>query len=158
MLKKIACIATLFASMGAIADNGVYVSDNGKLDIRNGSYFCGIYPSGVLSNFKEFPPGHFPRAMLRIEHDEEGKYLVTDLHPNIPMSAKPSPSWGSFGATVKLESSSNNSVKYKEYVNDSNYAFLIGSEKLGMMAILSTDDAFSPINAVLGKCEKMNSY
>ncbi|MEQ1964322.1 hypothetical protein ABLB69_14375 [Xenorhabdus khoisanae] len=158
MLKRIACIAILLTSMSAIADNGVYTGDDGKLDIRNGNYFCGIYPREILDNFKEFPSGYFPKAMLRIESDKEGKYIVSDLHPDMMLGARPSPSWGSFGATVKLESGNDKSVKYKEYVNDSNYAFLIGGEKLGIMAILSTDDAFSPVNAVLGKCERMNSY
>ncbi|CDL84491.1 hypothetical protein XCR1_1930003 [Xenorhabdus cabanillasii JM26] len=82
--------------------------------------------------------------MLNIESEKDGKYITSDLHPDMPMDARSSPSWGSFATTVKMESSNNNHVKYKEYVDDSNYAFLIGSEKIGIIAILSTDNVFSP--------------
>ncbi|PHM33432.1 hypothetical protein [Xenorhabdus innexi] len=159
MLKKIATVLLLFPSY-LLADSGVYSIEDGKLDIRDGSYLCYLYPAYIFREAKipkEFPRGYFPKIMMKVRADGNGKYLGVSLYPNMPSGAKPEGSWGYFGVNMALDSRNNKEVIYDSVKDNINFSYLVGTKQSGVVATLSSNDPFSPVNAVLGRCKRVSS-
>ncbi|PHM63955.1 hypothetical protein Xsto_03485 [Xenorhabdus stockiae] len=157
MFKKIAAALLLFPCT-LLADSGVYTGEDGKLAIRDGNYFCDMYPAYIFKdaqNLKGFPSGYFPKAMMNVSTDKDGKYIGVDLHPGMAFDARPSGSWGYMSTSLGTGSRSPSEVTYHVARDDSNFAYVIGTEKAGVIAALSSSNAFSPVNAVLGRCNRM---
>jgi hypothetical protein len=158
MLKQLAAALLLFPCV-LLADSGVYTDDDGKLDIDDGNYFCDMYPAYIFKdskNLKDFPSGSFPQAMLNISTEGGSKYIGVDLHPGMPMDARPSGSWGFFSANLATGSRNNTEATYQSIQDNNNFAYLFGTKNAGVVAALSSSDAFSPVNVVLGRCNRMN--
>ncbi|MBC8947082.1 MULTISPECIES: hypothetical protein [Xenorhabdus] len=158
MLKPIA-IALLLFPCALLADSGIYTDDAGKLDIYDGNYFCEMYPAHIFNdpkNLRNFPSGYFPKVMMNISTDGNSKYIGVDLYPAMPMGARPSGSWGYFSASLGTGSRSKTEVSYRAIRDNSNFTYLIGTQNAGIIAALSSSDAFSPVNAVLGRCNRIN--
>ncbi|PHM48898.1 hypothetical protein [Xenorhabdus sp. KK7.4] len=159
MLKKIAVALLLFPGY-LLADTGVYTTADGKLDIRDGNYSCYLYPAYIFrepKNHKEFPPGYFPKVMMKVRAEGNGKYIGVSLYPNMPPRVKPKGAWGYFGAKVGLGSRDNKEVIYDSVKDNINFSYLVGTKQSGVVATLSSNDPFSPVNAVLGRCKRVGS-
>ncbi|WP_338805115.1 hypothetical protein WDV76_08810 [Xenorhabdus griffiniae] len=158
MLKQLTAVLLLFPC-ALLADSGVYIGDDGKLDIRDGNYFCDLYPTHIFNdskNLRNFPSGYYPKVMLNVSTDGSSKSIGVDLHPSMPMDARPSGSWGYFSASLSAESYNNYEVTYKSIRDNNNFTYLIGTKNAGVIVAISSSDAFSPVNAVLGRCNQIN--
>ncbi|MBE8596859.1 hypothetical protein [Xenorhabdus sp. BG5] len=158
MLKQIGAALLLFPCV-LLADSGISTSDDGQLYIDDGNYFCEIYPAYIFKEVKSrkgFPVGYFPKAMLNVTTNGKNKDIGVDLYPNMPMDVRPSGSWGYFSATLRANSQSNTEVSYQAIRDNNNFSYLIGTKNTGIIAAISSSDAFSPVNAVLGRCNRMN--
>ncbi|PHM30028.1 hypothetical protein [Xenorhabdus innexi] len=158
MFKKIAAAFLLFPC-ALLADSGVYTGEDGKLAIRDGNYFCQMYPAHLFNdprNLNGFPSGYYPQVVMSVSTDKDGKYLSVDLHPGMAFDVRPSGSWGYVSAALGTGSSSASEVTYHVASDNNNFAYVIGTKNAGVIAALSSTDAFSPVNAVLGQCNRIN--
>ncbi|KER03390.1 MULTISPECIES: hypothetical protein [Photorhabdus] len=157
MLKKIA-VALLFFPCALLANNGMYRDDNNDIDASDGVYFCKIYPSDMLDKFDGFPSGSLHKAMFSIESTKEGKYITAHLYPDMAFDIGPNVPGTQFAAELKLYKKNKANTTYTGFLNSNNYAFYIASEKYGLAVRLKSDQAFTAMDVVLGKCERMNAY
>ncbi|MDC9591269.1 hypothetical protein PSI23_18740 [Xenorhabdus sp. XENO-10] len=80
MLKRIACIALLLVSMGAIADknNGVGVDSQMRYYVINGVYVCNVYP--LQQEYERaLGMGMLGKAAMIIAGDENKKEIIMQL-------------------------------------------------------------------------------
>ncbi|WP_152669822.1 MULTISPECIES: hypothetical protein [Xenorhabdus] len=147
----------LFPSV-LLANNGIYRDGSNDIDAHDGVYFCKIYPSYLLDKFDGFPSGASHKAMFSIESTKEGKYITAHLYPDMAFDFGENIPGTQFAADLKLFKKGESSTTYTGFLNSNNYAFYIASKKHGLAARLKSDQHFSAMDVVLGKCERMNSY